>query len=64
MGLRKVVLWLIWTEFSLVGRNEKISALSDISLKEEADHEFYPIKKGEFTIIRGPSGGGKTTFLN
>jgi len=48
----------------LVGRNEKISALSDISLKDEVGHEFYPIKKGEFTIIRGPSGGGKTTFLN
>lgn len=26
--------------------------------------EFYPVKKGEFVMIRGPSGGGKTTMLN
>lgn len=22
------------------------------------------VKRGEFVVIRGPSGGGKTTFLN
>jgi putative ABC transport system ATP-binding protein len=48
--------------FSLVGREEKIRALSNVSLKD--GDEFYPIKRGEFVMIRGPSGGGKTTLLN
>lgn len=48
--------------FSLVGRDEKVYALNNITLM--SGEEFYPIKKGEFVMIRGPSGGGKTTFLN
>lgn len=39
-----------------------MTALQNISLKEGSD--FGPVKKGEFTMVRGPSGGGKTTFLN
>lgn len=27
-------------------------------------HEFFAVKRGEFIMIRGPSGGGKTTLLN
>jgi putative ABC transport system ATP-binding protein len=49
-------------EFELHGRTEKVTALSNVNLNETSD--YYPIKKGEFVMIRGPSGGGKTTFLN
>lgn len=45
-----------------MGREDKVYALHDISLRP--NDEFYPIKKGEFVMVRGPSGGGKTTFLN
>ena len=48
--------------FLLPGSNENVYALKDISLSD--DSEFKPIKKGEFIMIRGPSGGGKTTLLN
>ena len=49
-------------EYNLAGREEKVVALKEVSLTK--DKEFYPIKKGEFVMIRGPSGGGKTTMLN
>lgn len=39
-----------------------VVALKNITLK--GDSREGAIKKGEFAIIRGPSGGGKTTFLN
>lgn len=46
----------------MAGREETVRALSKVSLSP--GDEFYPIKKGEFIMIRGPSGGGKTTLLN
>ena len=39
-----------------------VTALRNITLK--GDSREGAIKRGEFAIIRGPSGGGKTTFLN
>lgn len=48
--------------YNLEGRDEKIVALKSVSLSPNT--EFYPVKKGEFVMIRGPSGGGKTTMLN
>jgi len=49
-------------EFEIKGREDKIVALQDISLNDTS--AFPPIRQGEFCMIRGPSGGGKTTLLN
>lgn len=48
--------------YILADNEEPVHALNDINLNNNC--EYYPIKKGEFIIIRGPSGGGKTTLLN
>jgi putative ABC transport system ATP-binding protein len=65
--LGNVVLRLqgIAKEFELEGSDERVVALRDISLcEDEGDCGFDPIRQGEFVMIRGPSGGGKTTLLN
>lgn len=48
--------------YKLPGSEERVTALKDINLSN--DSEIKPIKKGEYVMIRGPSGGGKTTLLN
>lgn len=49
-------------KYKLAGQGEEVVALKNVTLVENS--EFYPIKQGEFVMIRGPSGGGKTTMLN
>jgi putative ABC transport system ATP-binding protein len=49
-------------EYSLEGREDTVKALRRIHVAPGS--EFYPIRKGEFIMLRGPSGGGKTTLLN
>lgn len=48
--------------YELEGRKDRVTALKMINLHSKA--AFSPIRRGEFVMIRGPSGGGKTTLLN
>ncbi len=48
--------------FALDGRPDAVDALKGVSLAPDA--AFRSIRRGEFVMIRGPSGGGKTTLLN
>lgn len=53
--------------YTIDGSNEPVTALRGISLHENsaaAQGGFQPVRQGEFVMIRGPSGGGKTTLLN
>jgi len=57
-----VVLKHVSKEYNIKGREDAVKALTDIHLDEEST--FEPIRRGEFVMLRGPSGGGKTTLLN
>lgn len=61
LGEPVIELFGISKTYTLHGGTE-VPALRDVSLS--ADSEFGPVRRGEFVIIRGPSGGGKTSLLN
>lgn len=62
LGQPVIVIKNLLKSFKLEGRDEEVKALKDINLHSDAP--FPAIRKGEFIMIRGPSGGGKTTLLN
>jgi len=57
-----IVLHHVKKQYSLEGREDFVTALEDIHVAPGS--EFYPVRRGEFVMLRGPSGGGKTTLLN
>lgn len=50
--------------YGISGRSEDDSVVALRDVHMDTDSEIYPIRKGEFVMLRGPSGGGKTSLLN
>lgn len=64
LGETVVSVYDLTKSFKLHGREELVHALNGVELNDKESSDFGPIRRGEFVMIRGPSGGGKTTFLN
>jgi len=62
LGEPVIVVRHLSKHYTIEGRTEVVKALHNIHLAPHG--EFYPIRRGEFVMLRGPSGGGKTTLLN
>lgn len=58
-----IELWDIGKKYELEG-GERVSALSGISIHDGGGCPFPGVRRGEFVMLRGASGGGKTTTLN
>ena len=50
-------------EFVKLQEITKIYKMGEVEIRA-ADHISFSIEKGEFVVIVGPSGAGKTTVLN
>ena len=48
--------------YPIVGRSDAVHALKGVCIGD--GYPVAAIRRGEFVILRGPSGGGKTTLLN
>ena len=57
-----VVVENVSKHYEIEGRAEPVIALRDVRMMDGS--VFMPVREGEFLMIRGPSGGGKTTLLN
>jgi ABC-type glutathione transport system ATPase component len=58
LGEPVVIIHHLFKDYQLAGRKEVVNALKSINLNDES--EIYPILRGEFVMIRGPSGGGNS----
>eukprot|EP01106_Pelomyxa_sp_JSP_P002543 TRINITY_DN1384_c0_g1_i6.p1 TRINITY_DN1384_c0_g1~~TRINITY_DN1384_c0_g1_i6.p1 ORF type:complete len:272 (-),score=70.92 TRINITY_DN1384_c0_g1_i6:56-871(-) len=62
LGAPVVSMTHVTKSYTIAGSHKGVVALRDVHMAEGSP--FPPIRKGEFLVLRGPSGGGKTTLLN
>eukprot|EP01059_Diplonema_ambulator_P033844 TRINITY_DN7279_c0_g1_i1.p1 TRINITY_DN7279_c0_g1~~TRINITY_DN7279_c0_g1_i1.p1 ORF type:complete len:313 (+),score=88.49 TRINITY_DN7279_c0_g1_i1:429-1367(+) len=64
LGKPVIVVENLSKHYTIEGRDDKVIALRNAELRDDDPNCFRSIREGEFLMIRGPSGGGKTTLLN